>query len=172
MKSNANDIVVGDCLLLHALSNGRVDVFDTLLNSGANPKQCGPDYQAEFYQYWIGGCHGQQFKERFDQLGITPPQSPQELLEIALRGACAEGVEFAVNKGADPNAPRTNGNLPLDSALASLSDRHLETATTLVRLGADPFKVTPRTGQSPYDYAKSHVLPENWPRVEKALLLK
>ena len=173
-KRNANDIVAGRCLLLHAVADGRDDVFDALLRSGAEPKQCGPDYQAKFYRDWIQGCHIQQFKERFDQLGLVPSQSPQELLELALHWRpCAEGVEFAVSRGADPNALDADGYLPLDAAVSSLNDSNIETAAMLVKLGADPFKVSPGTGVSPYEFAaKRYYDSRNWPLMKNALLQK
>ena len=152
-KNNANDIVVEDCLLIHAIQRHRYDVFSTLLNFGADPKRCGEDYPKRFYAAYVAGCLGNEFKQRFDQLGIVPPQSPQELLEIALRGACAEGVEFAVNRGADPNAPDAKGYLPLDWAVSSLEDSKIETAAILIKLGADPHKVSPARKASPYETA-------------------
>ena len=103
-----------------------------------------------------------------------PSQSPQELLELALHWRpCAEGVEFAVSRGADPNALDADGYLPLDAAVSSLNDSNIETAAMLVKLGADPFKVSPGTGVSPYEFAaKRYYDSRNWPLMKNALLQK
>ncbi|WP_020404971.1 ankyrin repeat domain-containing protein [Hahella ganghwensis] len=170
---NANDTVYQRCLLIHAIGKGRYDVFSSLLGSGADPSKCGDNYQAEIYNAWIsgGGCYDKRFIERFERNGLEPSQSAEELLEFSLRMACGTGVSLAVAKGADPNAVRKNGALPLDAVVWSTSLDRIRTVEILVKLGADPFKVSPKTGVSPYQYAVENSSKlNNWPLLEKALL--
>ena len=90
-----------------------------------------------------------------------------------MRGACAEAVEFAVNRGADPNAPDAAGYLPLDVAVSPTSLRKIETTAMLVKLGVDPLKISPGTGLSVYDYgAKWLSDSSNRPLMKNALLKK
>lgn len=182
-RSNANDMVNNtQCVLEFAVGKGSFEMFTTALNAGADPERC--EFQAgdDFYLSWLTGqnCNDARFPRKFEELGIKPTVSPDQMFANGYL-SCPVAIEYALNKGADPNAPIESRTPPwraLETLVSAGGLRQIPSIKKLIQLGADPFLPTGQTGEPIFEYAKRiwtgpKVFGEGlkvWPEMEKALL--
>lgn len=164
----------GYCPLIYVLHFSQSpDVFEELLDKGAEPKLCA-GYPDEFYRAFAGYCGRydpkvfKTFRVLFEKANIELPD-PQKFLFQSAKSRCDVGVEWAVDIGASVNIPDPKGRLPLDYAVMDAAEDNIRLAKALVQAGADPYLARPDR-DSPYEYAEKRLKGGNWPRLKAALL--
>lgn len=175
-RDNANDKVSNICLLELAVNYRDLIVFRQLLNHGADIRLCEPGYPQRLHKVWIARGHcdypkgsTEEFLLLLESLGVAIPDK-QELLKTAASAGCAVAVRFLAARNVDLNFEYEDGLRPLHYVVDIASQEKIETARTLVNLGANPY-LRSRNGESAIDRGRRILLDRasNWPRMEAAL---
>lgn len=174
-RNNANDKVSNICLLELAVNYRDLIVFRQLLNNGADIRLCAPGYPQRFYKVWVARGHcdypkgsTEEFLFLLERLGVAVPDK-QELLKTAASAGCAVAVRFLMARNVDLNFEYEDGLRPLHYVVDIASQEKIETARTLVNLGANPY-LRSRNGESAIDRGRRILgSVSNWPRMEAAL---
>lgn len=172
---NANDKVNQNCLLEVAVYSRDLNVFRQLLRNGADITLCAPGYPQRLYKVLVSSpCDfpkgsTEEFLLLLESLGVEMTDK-QELLKIAASGGCAAAVRFLATRNADLNFEYEEGLRPLHYVVNVATEEKIETARTLVSLGANPY-LRSRNGESAIDRGRRILLghASNWPRMEAIL---
>lgn len=172
---NANDKVGNQCLLQLAANYGNLNVFRQLLRNGADPHLCAPGYAQRLREVWITKhCDypkgsTEEFLLLLESLGIEISDK-QELFKAAAIAGCPVAVRFLAARNADMNWAYEEGLRPLHYVVNMASEDRIETARTLVGLGANPY-LQSQNGESAIDRGRRILSGRatNWPRMEAVL---
>lgn len=174
-RENVNAQINGQCPLLIAASYGKLDIFNELLTFGATPKQCTNDPDKFFIVLVGSSCEDviepivRNFIERYKAAGIIPSSS-QNLLFLGAKSRCVPAIEYAIELGADVNAPDNKGFPALFYTTAIASEGSIKSSARLVKAGANP-KLQLANGDSLIESSRKLCgSASNWPRLEAALL--
>lgn len=118
--------------LCTSIRDDRPDIFDLLIQNGADPNVPASEYPA----FKCLTHNRLQYLPKLVAAGVDL-HSPKGIVETAVSSNSMEGLLWLLDQGMDPNEKNPKGHSPLTTAIR---ERHVEMVEVLMMRGADPNK--------------------------------